>query len=78
MYLSKDEKILKGEDEENTSKALEILLADTCLAVAPLKSKFKTIVTNSAEAFYYSRGMNRFQVKVASLDKCIQVALKRR
>ena len=54
------------------------VLSDTCLAVAPLKNMFKTLVTNSAKAFYYSRGMNRFKVRLANLNKCINVALKGR
>ncbi len=52
------------------------ILCDTCIAVAPLKNKFKTLITNSAKAFYYCRGVNNFLVKVLNLDKCIQYAIK--
>ena len=52
------------------------VIIDTCVAVAPLLGKFQTLVTNSAKAFYYSRGVNRFKVKVANLEKCIDTALR--
>ena len=52
------------------------VLCDTCVAVTPLKGKVKTLVTNSAKACYYSRGINKLKVRVASLEKCIDVALR--
>jgi len=52
------------------------VICDTCVVVAPLKGKFKTLVTNSAKACYYCRGVNNFMVKVANLEKCIEAALK--
>lgn len=52
------------------------IISDTCVAVAPIRDRFKTLVTNSAKAFYYSRGMNRLLVKVGSLEKCIDSALR--
>lgn len=51
------------------------VLCDTCLAVTPLKGKIKTVVTNSAKACYYLRGINKLEVKVAGLEECINVAL---
>jgi len=44
---------------------------DTCLAVAPLKGRFKYMITNSAKACYYSRGLNKFKVKVLGLKDII-------
>lgn len=52
------------------------VLCDTCVAVSPLKNIFKTLVTTSAKACYYSRGINRFLVKVTSSEKCIETAIK--
>ncbi len=60
---------------EIIEKAGAKVLTDTCLAVAPLKGRFNTLVTNSAKAFYYSRGLNKFKVKLVSLEKCIETAL---
>ena len=61
---------------ETIEKSGAKVISDTCVAVAPLRGKFKTLVTNSAKAFYYSRGVNKFRVKVTSLEKCIETALK--
>jgi len=52
------------------------VFCDTCIAVAPLKNKFRNLITNSAKACYYCRGLNRFSVKVYSLKECIKLALK--
>jgi len=49
---------------------------DTCLAVAPLKGRFKVIATNSAKGCYYGRGSNAFKTKFMTLEKCIEEALK--
>lgn len=51
------------------------VICDTCVAVAPLKDIFRTLVTTSAKACYYSRGVNNLMVKVADLEKCINIAL---
>jgi hypothetical protein len=61
---------------ETIEKSGAKVIIDTCVAVAPLLGKFKTLVTNSAKAFYYSRGVNRFRVKVANLEKCIDAAVR--
>jgi len=52
------------------------VFSDTCIAVSPLKNRFRNMVTNSAKGCYYARGLNRFKVKVMSLEKCIETALK--
>lgn len=49
---------------------------DTCLAVAPLKGRFKVIATNSAKGCYYGRGSNAFKTKFVTLEECIKEALK--
>jgi predicted aconitase len=49
---------------------------DTCLAVAPLKGRFKVIATNSAKGCYYGRGSNGFKTKFLTLEGCIKEALK--
>ncbi|MEM3400046.1 MAG: aconitase X catalytic domain-containing protein [Candidatus Micrarchaeia archaeon] len=50
-------------------------VCDTCMVVAPLKGRFKTLVTNSAKACYYGRGSNNFKVKLAPLEKCVEAAV---
>lgn len=50
---------------------------DTCMAVAPLKGRFKSVATTSAKGCYYSRH-NGMQTRIGSLRKCIDVAVKGR
>ena len=49
---------------------------DTCMAVAPLKGRFKGMMTNSAKACFYGRGSNAFRVRLATLEECVEEALK--
>ena len=48
---------------------------DTCMAVAPLKGKFRNVVTTSAKGCYYSRH-NNLMTKMSDLKKCIEAAVK--
>lgn len=48
---------------------------DTCVAVAPLKGRFKSLATTSAKACYYSRGHNLMKTKLGSLEQCIDAAV---
>jgi predicted aconitase len=47
---------------------------DTCMAVAPLKGRFKAIATTSAKGCYYSR-QNKMLTKMGSLEECIEAAV---
>jgi hypothetical protein len=49
---------------------------DTCMAVAPLKGRFKGLATNSAKACYYGRGSNGFKVRLRPLEECIRIAVE--
>jgi len=51
------------------------IVCDTCLAVAPLKGRFRTIATNSAKGCYYGRGSNAFRTRFMSLEECIKEAV---
>jgi len=48
---------------------------DTCLAVAPLKGRFKSVATTSAKGCYYSRGHNNMMTRLGSLEECINAAV---
>ena len=50
------------------------VICDTCMVVAPLKGRFKGLLTNSAKACYYSK--NQMKAKLASLEECIKFAVK--
>lgn len=47
---------------------------DTCLAVAPLKGRFRGAATNSAKGVFYGRGHNGFKTKFKPLEECIRIA----
>jgi predicted aconitase len=47
---------------------------DTCMAVAPLKGRFKAVATTSAKGCYYSR-QNKMMTKMGSLEECIDAAV---
>ena len=47
---------------------------DTCMAVAPLKGRFKAVATTSAKGCYYSRH-NRMLTKMGSLEECVEAAV---
>jgi predicted aconitase len=47
---------------------------DTCMAVAPLKGRFKALATTSAKGCFYSR-QNLMKTKMGSLEECIDAAV---
>jgi predicted aconitase len=47
---------------------------DTCMAVAPLKGRFKSLATTSAKGCYYSR-QNGMKTKMGSIAECVQAAV---
>ncbi|MFH1587740.1 MAG: aconitase X catalytic domain-containing protein [Candidatus Diapherotrites archaeon] len=49
---------------------------DTCMAVAPLKGRFKCLATNSAKAVFYGRGKNKFKTVYKPLKELIEIATK--
>lgn len=50
--------------------------ADTCCVVAPIKGRFKGIMVDSAKACYYGRAKNKFKVKIGTIEKCVEEAIK--
>ena len=47
---------------------------DTCMAVAPLKGRFKAVATTSAKGCYYSR-QNNMKTKMGSFEECVEAAV---
>jgi hypothetical protein len=69
----------RAEEAGYISKIVEAggrVITDTCVVVAPLGSRFKTLVTNSSKACYYTRGVNNYFVRVTSLKKCLETAIE--
>ncbi len=49
---------------------------DTCMAVSPLKGRFKCMATDSAKGCYYAKATNEFKTKILPLKKLVEEALK--
>lgn len=47
---------------------------DTCMAVAPLKDRFKSLATTSAKGCFYSR-QNNMKTKMGSVEECVNAAV---
>jgi len=47
---------------------------DTCMAVAPIKGRFKSLATTSAKGCFYSR-QNLMKTKMGSIEQCIEAAM---
>ena len=47
---------------------------DTCMAVAPLKGRFKALATTSAKGCFYSR-QNLMKTKMGSMEECVDAAV---
>ncbi|MFX0044412.1 MAG: aconitase X [Candidatus Hermodarchaeota archaeon] len=60
---------------DKIEKAGAFLVSDACCAVAPLKGRFKGLMTDSAKACFYARGKNRFDVRIRTVDECIKAAI---
>lgn len=50
--------------------------ADTCCVVAPIKGRFRTLVTDSAKACYYASGKHRFKTVIKPFDEVVAEALR--
>ncbi len=59
---------------ETIEKAGGKFACDTCMAVAPLKGRFRSVATTSAKGCYYSRH-NNMKTKLGSLEECIEAAV---
>jgi hypothetical protein len=60
---------------ETIEKAGAFLVSDACCAVAPLKGKFKGLMTDSAKACFYGRGKNKFMTRISTIEDCIKEAI---
>lgn len=55
------------------------IVADTCMVVAPLSDfGFKTMATNSAKAGHYGPTHSKVQVRVGTMERCIEAAVQGR
>jgi predicted aconitase len=65
-------------DKRGYTKVIELaggkFACDTCMAVAPLKGRFKSLATTSAKGCFYSR-QNLMKTKMGSLEECVNAAV---
>jgi len=54
------------------------IYADTCIIVSPIGEALSGVLTSSAKAYYYLKGVHKLNVYVADLDECLNYALKGR
>ena len=52
-----------------------LVVADTCFVVAPLRDRFRRVLTDSAKGCFYARGANAMQVRLAPLEACLEAAV---
>lgn len=78
IFLPRSEKIFLKRNHKDIVSKIEksgaMLVADTCMAVAPLKGRFRCLATNSAKACFYGRGSNDFKTILCSLEDCVKYA----
>jgi len=61
--------------EEAIERAGGRLFCDTCFVVSPRGGRFASVVTDSAKACYYCRGMQGTRVRLATVEECAARAL---
>lgn len=59
---------------DKIEEAGAFLVSDACCAVAPLKGRFKGLMTDSAKACFYARGKNSFKTEIRTIEQCIKEA----
>ncbi|HDD67625.1 MAG TPA: DUF521 domain-containing protein [Candidatus Thorarchaeota archaeon] len=60
---------------DKIERAGAFLVSDACCAVAPLKGRFKGLMTDSAKACFYARGKNKFKTEIRTVEECIKEAI---
>ncbi|MCX8200234.1 MAG: aconitase X catalytic domain-containing protein [Candidatus Micrarchaeota archaeon] len=69
-------------DRAGYTKAIEDAGAkfacDTCMAVAPLRGRFRVMAIDSAKGCYYARGSNNFKTRFGTLEECVEAAVSGR
>jgi len=80
MWICVARPIKKIADQMGYSQTIEKsgakFACDTCMAVAPLKGRFKGLATDSAKGCFYGRGKNAFKTKFATIEELIREATK--
>jgi predicted aconitase len=80
FWITTSRPVKRIADQMGYSAAIEaagaIFAVDTCCVVAPIKGRFKTLVTDSAKACYYAGAKNDFKTRFLPFDEVIEEALR--
>ena len=80
MWICVARPIKQMADRMGYSQAIEKsgakFACDTCMAVAPLKGKYKALATDSAKCCFYGRGKNGFKTRFATIPELIKEATR--
>lgn len=79
LWIATARPIKEIADKRGYTKIIEdaggLMAVDTCMVVAPIKGKFKTMATTSAKACFYARGKNKMNVHIGDFTKCLETAV---
>ena len=79
LWIAAAREVLERAEADGTAAAIRAAggtpVADTCFVVAPLRGRFRRVVTDSAKGCFYARGANAMQVRLAPFDACLEAAL---
>ena len=80
MWVCVARPIKKIADQMGYTKAIEDsgakFACDTCMAVAPLKGRFKCLATDSAKGCFYGRGSNAFKTRFMTMQELVEEATR--
>lgn len=79
LWIATSRPIKDIADERGYTKVIEAaggkMAVDTCMVVAPIKGRFKTMATTSAKACFYGRGKNKLNVHIGDFRQCLNTAV---
>jgi predicted aconitase len=82
LWIATSRPVKEIADDRGYTKIIEdaggLMAVDTCMVVAPIKGRFKTMATTSAKACFYARGKNDMQVHIGNFKECLNAAVKGR
>jgi len=80
MWVCVARPIKRIADQMGYTKAIEDsgakFACDTCMAVAPLKGRFKCLATDSAKGCFYGRGSNAFKTRFMTMQELVEEATR--
>jgi len=78
FWITTSRPVKKLADQAGYSQVIEAAGAkfavDTCCVVAPIKGRFKAMLSDSAKACYYAQAKNQFKVRMLPFDEVVEEA----